>query len=509
MWWVLTSQKSMPLHDSLRVVATTNAWDHLWMCWHYYKPARVPVYRTIRGIKKLCGYKYTWYRPHITRQIEPGDTKTHSWQLSDLIPGTTVWFYLYAPGGPYGLQIQGPLTSAKLPILAPWVTHCYVATRHKGVFYTKNFVLLKPYTAGVPSWKPINDGIDPAAECRGFKGDPYDPTGSQYFLNPTALYRRTIHEWFPILSRSDIIDYVGCTDHPGSRFPHNALDVNTNQYGWVAVTFVGRHDWNGVYTYRHYFCFSTDHGYTWTITVAEDGTLAARYPACLTVGVHKGTSPYQPGRVIYSMIRKGWQAYCLRSLDGGATWETFLIGLAKSRDEFFTYEGRMMVDPIDQNICYFTGALNPAGEYIIRYTQDHAETWPIYDGAALEPLGGRLSFFVISGTLTGIIRIDTGEGRLYFSKTTNGGASWSYTTAPYPSEHLSLHTVPGAPTSLYIVGTWIDAHIHPHSVWASADEGATMIPKSGANAHVADTGGGDSIPYNCGGIRGILPILTP
>jgi len=47
-----------------------------------------------------------------------------------------------------------------------------------------------------------------------------------------------------------------------------------------------------------------------------------------------------------------------------------------------------------------------------------------------------------------------------------------------------------------------------HTVWASEDEGATMVGKSGANCNIMDTGAGDSIPYNCGGVRGILQIWT-
>jgi len=35
-----------------------------------------------------------------------------------------------------------------------------------------------------------------------------------------------------------------------------------------------------------------------------------------------------------------------------------------------------------------------------------------------------------------------------------------------------------------------------------------MTLKAGANACTIDTGGGDSIPYNCGGVRGILEVWT-
>ena len=66
----------------------------------------------------------------------------------------------------------------------------------------------------------------------------------------------------------------------------------------------------------------------------------------------------------------------------------------------------------------------------------------------------------------------------------------------------SLEALLAAPSVSVLVGFgW-------NVIWASEDEGATMTQKSGAHASTIDTGDGDSIPYNCGGIRGILQIWT-
>ncbi|GAH66701.1 unnamed protein product, partial [marine sediment metagenome] len=119
-WWVLLSSKAFPQPTSLRVVATTNLFDHLFMAWSYYRPSRTPIYRTIRGLRVHCGYKYVWDTPFITEQNESGDTFLHTFDSSDLTPATTIWYYLFAPEGPYGSQIQGPLRHVELPLTAPW-----------------------------------------------------------------------------------------------------------------------------------------------------------------------------------------------------------------------------------------------------------------------------------------------------------------------------------------------------------------------------------------------------
>ena len=507
-WWALTSQDTLPTHDTLTVVATTSSPGHLWMFWAYDKPSRHPVHKTIRGKRILCGYKYIWDTPYLTEHSDYGPTLSHTFVATNLLANSTIWFYLCEPGGPYGLQIQGPLTSVTLPTLAPWVARVYVATNNQGVYYTDNFSANKDTPAGVPTWTPDSAGIEPGAAFLGFRGDPFNPSGRQYFLDVKGVYRHTTGDWYATLTRQTLIAYTGCEDDPASRFPNNGLEVNTNTPGWVACTFVGHHHVAGVPIHRLYFCLSLNYGSNWTITVAEDGTLDLPYPACLTVGKIQGTSPYPPGRVIFFMARKAWTAYCIRSIDGGATWDAFLIGRALQRFDFFAYEGHMIVDTNTQDTCYFTGSLTLADEYIISRSQSHGETWHRYDTLAPVPLGARISYLALNITLTDLVRVGTNVGRLDLYRTATAGATWQSATPPVHSPHLCISTVPGAPTSLYIVGQFLDAEMNNQLIWASIDEGATLYTKSGAHADVPDTGGGDSIPYTAGGIRAILPILT-
>jgi len=508
MWWVLTSQDTMPSYDTLFVVATTSDADHLFMAWSYTKPAKQPVEKTVRGQRIICGYKYIWDTPNLAEQTCYGDTTTHTFHITNLKPQATIWYYLFAPGGPYGLQIQGPLSSTTLPTLAAWSTHIYVATNNQGVYYTENFTANKDTPAGLPTWTPISTGIEPGAQFLGFRGDPFHPTARQYFLDQKGVYRRTTGDWYATLTRSALIQYTGCIDDATSRFPNNSLEVNTNVPGWVACTFVGHHTVAGAPVYRLYFCLSLNYGSQWTITVAEDGTLNLPYPACLTVGKTKGTSPYPPGRVIYFMARKDWTAYCVRSIDGGATWDAFEIGRALQRFDYFAYEGHMIVDTNTQDTCYFTGTLTIADEYIVSRSQTHGETWHRFDTLAPEPLGARISYLALDITETDVVRIGTNIGRLDLYRTATAGATWQSTTPPVHSPHLCLSTVPGAPTTLYILGQFLDDEMNNHLIWASTDEGATLYAKSGAHPNIPDTGGGDSIPYTAGGIRAILQILT-
>lgn len=113
-WWILTFLQNIPGFDSLAVLAHTNFANHLFMSWAYYKPSRSPVYRTVRGATVLCGYKYTWDTPNISEQLQSGNTFTHSFSLPDLQPASTIWYYLWAPTGPYGAEIQGPLIHVTL-----------------------------------------------------------------------------------------------------------------------------------------------------------------------------------------------------------------------------------------------------------------------------------------------------------------------------------------------------------------------------------------------------------
>ena len=118
-WWVETYLLCAQTGASLAVLAETNLADHLFMSWSYLHPTRHPIFTTIRGVLKPCGYKYIWDTPTIVEQDQAGDTTAHRFYLPALTTPSTIWFYLWAPAGPYGLEIQSPLHRADLAALPP------------------------------------------------------------------------------------------------------------------------------------------------------------------------------------------------------------------------------------------------------------------------------------------------------------------------------------------------------------------------------------------------------
>lgn len=117
--WVLTRLHVSLTTTSATIVAATNTIDHLFMMWNYFPPIRKPIYKTVRGKRLLCGYKYAWANPHIAEQIESGNTIEHTFYIDNLTPRATIWFYVWAPLPKRYKNIQGPLMNFTLPFAPP------------------------------------------------------------------------------------------------------------------------------------------------------------------------------------------------------------------------------------------------------------------------------------------------------------------------------------------------------------------------------------------------------
>jgi len=391
------------------------------------------------------------------------------------------------------------------PGLGKWAEKVYVATTDLGVFYTANFVDDTSSPAGVPTWTAVSTGLDLDKECLGFRGDPFDPSGRQYCLMEDALYRRTGGNWSAVLTRDDLISSIGSYDYPTSKFGENGLETNINYDGWVAVIFCA--SWPS--GYRHYFCYSEDYGENWTIVRVTETITTGYDLASLTVGAFQGDSTVDAGDMIYFQGQRGATQYCFVSDERGVESETSWNVHGPSYElGTSSYRAHMLVDPKNQDICYF-GCLNGAGPWHIGRSKYAGSVWNNLDNSADAALGYSRPYYFISVTTGGIIRIGTAADRVFFYKTADGGVTWIKTAPAVDSSNLGLSLIQSAPDNLYIlrdvsgnVGVGGNAHV----IWASTNEGVTMIPKSGANADVIDTGDGNSIPYNCGGVRGILQI---
>jgi len=395
-----------------------------------------------------------------------------------------------------------PPTPPPAPGFGDWVKKVYVLTGSKGVFYTENFVTDVSSPVGVPTWTTVNTGLDLAKSGLGFRGDPFDPEGRQYCLMSDALYTRTGGNWTSILTRLECIAAIGAVNNANSHFGNNGLETNINQDGWVAVIFTG---WVGV-TSRKYIFISTNYGVDWDeyliYAVGSRDELAS-----LTVGAFQGDSVLDPGKALYCMGGSGGtNQRVFASLDGGLTWPyTKSLGVS-------SFETHVLVDPTDQDICY-CGMTNGAGPYHIIKTIDNGENWSNYDDRAdvtLGTAGFGWHCYDISITMEGVIRLGTAAGRQFFYKTVDDGFSWTKTAPAIGDDYLGLSIVQSAPNNLYILKNWYSGNAGTgwNVIWASINEGVTMIQKSGAHASTAGTGGGDSIPYDCDCIRGILQIWT-
>lgn len=118
-WWVFTRHDITVAETSITIVVDTSTPDHLFTSWAYHQPRRAKVYKTVRGVLIHCGYEYIWDTPTIVEQTESGDTTEHTFYLENLTKLSTIWWYTWAPDGPYGLQCQGPLLHRELPGVVP------------------------------------------------------------------------------------------------------------------------------------------------------------------------------------------------------------------------------------------------------------------------------------------------------------------------------------------------------------------------------------------------------
>lgn len=113
--WTLTRFRTYLTPTTVTFTAHTSIPAHLFLYWNTTAPINFPIPKFIRGKTIICGYKYIWNNPNLTEQMEPGDTLIHTFHIINCPLGLVISSYLWAPGGPFGRQIQGPLITVTLP----------------------------------------------------------------------------------------------------------------------------------------------------------------------------------------------------------------------------------------------------------------------------------------------------------------------------------------------------------------------------------------------------------
>jgi len=286
----------------------------------------------------------------------------------------------------------------------------------------------------------------------------------------------------------------------------NGLNCNINREGWVGVLF---NTTNMAHTQvKLVLLYSTDFGATWNESIIEDWNISARTTTySLTVGAYKGSSPYDAGQVMYCGVDASPRLAI--TTDGGASWAYgALLGAG-------SFVGHVLVDPSDQSRV-FVGMRDGVGPWHVVVSLDHGATINDYDTNASENLGypATAVYYHLSVAMDErkMVRVGARTGLAHIHTTTDDGGSWEEPTPQYSSTSLGISLVQDSPWNLYLLrqlsGDLASVPETCHVVFASNDEGRTMTLKAGANACTIDTGGGDSIPYNCGGVRGILEVWT-
>ena len=487
MLWVLTYQEAFPRATSALIWATTNAYTHLLVAWQYWKPDRRPIYRTIRGRTTVCGYRWVWHNPYLTEQNEPGWTLDHTFSLSNLTPLSTIWYYVFSPSGLYDRPEQGPLSHFHLPTVAPWSTPVYVATKQKGVYYTALFV---PPGPPQPTWTPINLGLH-SLKIHQLAGYKPNPTGTQYLiagdLETRRLYRRQppiSNAWVPILTDADITPLF-----PGKHPSMHWIATSTAQPNHLYLLL-----WFRAPRAPLEYLRSTNLGATWTRTLIDTtnriylhGNLVAGHRIHCAVGD----------------TLSNWQAF-YTSTNYGTAW---LRTLAPTTGPLGP---RITVDPTDENTVYpgfSPGTGVPPDLYRQTTTQGPFTQvdGPLHLGAALTMHRGSMWIDPADPNFARVLQNN------HIHTTNDYCATWTdHATCPY---HVrALAQLPAHPNRLYL-GRDINGSPPPprhayHVLFVSTNNCLTMEGKSGYHPHLSD-GGGDSIPYDCGGLAHDGILLAP
>jgi len=223
----------------------------------------------------------------------------------------------------------------------------------------------------------------------------------------------------------------------------------------------------------------------------------------LTIGAYQGSSVYGPGQAIYCGGQLGLSTHLYRSPDGGQNWASTWIGGG-------SYAPHILVDPNDQSRVLI-GCRNGVGPWNVYVSLDHGATIVQYDGSAAEDLGYPNPWYHLSVGMDPrrTVRVGAQPGREHMHVTGDDGISWDEPTPQFSTTSLAISLVQDAVDKLYLFRL-VNAGAPEawHTVWASPNNCRDMAPKAGANCAVGGTGGGDSIPFDCGGIRGILQVWT-
>lgn len=505
-WWALTQHAPDATFNSLTLRSNTNNPAHCFASWAYHKPARHRLYKTVRGKLIPCGYRYIWDSPNVAEQTQPGDTLFHRINLTDLSLGATIWYYVWAPEGPAGLNCQGPLMHYTLPLAPYWPRKMYVATRGRGLYYTRTmtgpggdhprWVNIIHGLHSTVIWQLAPDLLAPAERLYAIAGDAASrvlyrldlPDIRWWWPLAPALWT----DWKPLISTADICARVGCAD---GEICWVTSDIN--HPGFYYLLF------NSGLTQQGTWCLvSHDYGDTWDAWEIYTGVFNYR-AGNIVAGIVQSAPPSPPFNILYAALctGAGGHAQMYASEDLGVTWNHM------SQTGSSIQVPRCTIDPTSLATIYMTAHVDLANPHELFRSQNKGTVFSEIDGT--EHFGFRID--VPLGNMW-IHPRDRADIRVLITnvlwRTADTWTTWRAPTyPPHPVGRLSI--ISHSPDYLYLGRATSapeppDPH-PPHVLFVSQDAGETMWGKAGEHAGEPD-GGGDSIPFNCGGISldGIL-----
>ncbi|MBA7569736.1 hypothetical protein ES708_11477 [subsurface metagenome] len=499
-WWIIVGQGIEVGFTWLRIFSSTDVPDHLYIAWATWPPTQREIWKVVRGVRIFCGIKYIWDTPNICEQAEEGDTLIHRFFISGIPTMSRIWWYLNAPGGPYGLEIQGPLQTTDLLKLPAWSTRAYFASKLMGMFKTDD---LSGPGGPQPTWIPDSDGLE-FLDISQATPDPWDPYHRRFVISHGDAYRMdNIFIEDPatatlILSQEQAVVLAG-----GAPGGIAWIAGNMNHPGHFYVLFICELTGPGVW------CIKTeDYGETWTAHQITP-TIFNYRAGNIQAGTCQGESPHEPGDVIYAALNlyAGGNLWLFRSVDEADTWHT----CPSQPPSASVWTPRLHVDPADQGHVY-TGVVYPTLD--LWRTLDHGETWAVCDD------GNELPIAILPATYLATMKTrlsNPDEIRVlrgsHIWKTSDGGLIWR-DQAHTQFDVGQMHYRDSAPDFLYLARTASaplpDGLYREHVFFVSTDDGSTMFGKAGEHAEWP-AGAGDSIPRLCGGAaeEGILTLPWP
>lgn len=488
-WWILKDLTHDRRRFSLSVIAKSNKEAWLWMLWSTHPPSRTPIYRIVRGKRVFCGYKYKWDTPNITHQIEYRATHVHHFGPISLSSTDHVWYYLSSYPIPGVRFCQSALFHVYPPEAHTWTTKAYVGTNLKGIFYTDSFT--GPGGAH-PVWSPRNQGLH-SWDIHQLEPDPFGLAYRIYALagvpGNRILYERldfVLPLWIPLLTIAQAITLTGSA-------AGTLCWVSTNPYfpGSIYVLFNSALGDNGTWCIR-----SLDYGDTWTARLIFPGAIN-RDAGNITSGLAQGTSPYDPGTTLYAALCTGLMAGAeiWLSTDHGRTW------LLNGWEGTGLLTPRCHVDPTDQSIVYIGADRNIANPHELWRSENHGAGLVEVDGPyhlapMLTPFVANMWVHPYDHELITLIESRHVYTSQDYCLTWTDHGLMDHTAHRLAilwenPDRLYLARYTSAPAPPHIEG--------PHVLYVTEDYGATMYGKAGAFAALPD-GGGNSIPWNCGGL---------